>query len=172
MNNRVEHIWLDLHSELNKFILSKVREDAIAQDILQDVFIKVYLNIHQLKDSAKLTSWIYQITRNTIADYLKQPHSVPSTIELADESQNEPVYQALSNCVNSKIDKLSDQDRKAVLLTYFEAYSQKELSDFLGISYSGTKNRIQRARAKLRKDILDCNNVESDRRGRITGWTN
>lgn len=172
MNNQVEHIWLDLHNELNKFILSKIHEEAIAQDILQDVFIKVYLNIHQLNDSTKLTSWIYQITRNTITDYLKQHPFLPSTVELVDEIQDEPVYQALSNCVNSKIDKLSDQDKKAILLTYFESYSQKELSDFLGISYSGTKNRIQRAREKLRKDILDCENVESDRKGKITGWTN
>lgn len=170
MNDHIEHIWIDLYNELKKFILSKIREEAIAQDILQDVFVKVYLNIHQLKDSSKLTAWVYQITRNEIADYLQQPRFLPTQIELTDEIENEPVYQALSNCVNGKIDKLAEQDKKVILLAYFEGYSQKNLSDFLGISYSGTKNRIQRAREKLRKEILACKNVESDSRGEITGW--
>jgi len=172
MNPDIRLIWLDLHGELRKFINHKVKDNAAVDDILQDVFIKVYLNVHQLKDVSKLTSWVYQIARNTINDHYKQAHESAdlSSLELAVDEAQEPIYQSLSQCINSKILGLSNQDREAVLLTYFKDYSQKELAVFLGISYSGAKNRIQRAREKLRHSILDCEKVDSDSSGRITDF--
>lgn len=159
-----------MRDELYKFIYSKLRDDTITEDVLQDVFIKVHLSLYQLKDPSKLTSWVYQIARNTITDYLKQPKFENEVIELAEEEDNEQVYKSLSNCINSKINLLSSVDREAVLLTYFKNYSQKELAAFLGISYSGAKNRIQRVREKLRLSILDCENVQSDTSGRIIDY--
>ncbi len=169
MRPDIELIWLDLRQELKKFMLAKLRDEDTAEDLMQDVFIKAHLNIHQVQDAAKLTSWIYQIARNTVADHFKEKSrtSEKSSPEWAADESVEPIYQSLSQCINSKISKLSKRDREAVLLTYFKNYSQKELANFLGISYSGAKNRIQRAREKLRLSILDCGNVESDSKGRI-----
>lgn len=171
MQDHVEYIWSDLHQELKKFILVKVKDPAMAEDLLQEVFIKVHLHLHQLKDPARLTSWVYQISRNVMADHFKQSKNIPvAGLPLWAESETEDhIYSSLSNCINGKIAKLPTKDREAVLLTYFQHYSQKELADFLGISYSGAKNRIQRARQKLRQEILDCENVSSDTSGKITG---
>ncbi|MCB0592785.1 MAG: RNA polymerase sigma factor SigZ [Lewinellaceae bacterium] len=172
MDNGVQYIWSDLRDELEKFITSKVKDTSLSDDILQDVFIKIHLNIHQLKDSSRLTAWVYQITRNMIADHFKRKkfpdHSRPAN--LAEEERDEDLYRSLSDCVNSKIAKLSPHSREAVLLAYFKNYSQKELADFLGISYSGAKNRVQRAREKLRQSILDCDNVESDSKGNLVNF--
>jgi RNA polymerase sigma-70 factor, ECF subfamily len=173
MKEDIQYIWNDLHQELKKFIYAKVKNTPIADDILQEVFIKIHIHIHQLKDPGKLTSWVYQITRNTIQDFFKK-NTFPSGIELAQLSgteKDDDIYRSLSNCINSKIAKLSPTDQEAVLLTYFANYSQKELADFLGISYSGAKNRVQRAREKLRKSILACENVEIDSKGNPTDFS-
>lgn len=170
MDTEIQHIWLDLHEELGKFLRSKVHDVSLADDLLQEVFIKMHLNIGQLKDPAKLTAWAYRIARNTISDHFKQPRFSPEPDPAtAAEETDEDLYRSLSNCINNKIEQLGEQDREVMLLTYFKEKSQKELALFLGISYSGLKNRVQRAREKLKHSILACENVESDARGKITG---
>ncbi|WP_378187066.1 sigma factor [Aquimarina sp. W85] len=65
MKTDIETIWIDLGQELYAFILSKIKDAPTAQDLHQEVFIKVQTNMHQLQHATKLTSWVYQITRNT-----------------------------------------------------------------------------------------------------------
>jgi len=69
--NTTENIWLNLSANLKSFILSKVSDKAAADDILQEVFVKIHLKINTLKDDSKLNPWLYQITRNLIADYYR-----------------------------------------------------------------------------------------------------
>ena len=173
MNADVYYIWSDLHQELSRFIYAKVRDKAASDDILQDVFVKIYLNIDRLKDPGALVSWVYRITRHTIHDHFNRQRSAddPVMIDMAEEERGEDLYRSLSSCINGKIARLPERDREAVLLTYFRDCSQKDLAEFLGISYSGAKNRVQRAREKLRHAILDCENVESDADGKITEFT-
>lgn len=157
----IEFIWRDLHLELSRFIESKIPNKEGAQDILQDVFVKVHLNLDQLKDSSKLTSWIYQITRNAVADYYRK-ESANSKLDghvLPEDENEEPLYTSLSECINSKIDQLPKDEHRAIVLTYFKNSSQRELAELLGLSYSGIKSRVQRTREKLKKSILACDNV-------------
>lgn len=168
MNIRIQEIWADLYQELKKFIVSKVKDIDTTEDILQDVFVKIQLNIHTLTDCSKLTSWVYQITRNTIADHFRKKTNAEVKIDgfdLAEQDNEEPLYHALSNCINQKINKLADKYQQAILLTYLNDYSQLELAEKLNISYSGAKTRVQRGREKLKDLILDCPNVETDGKG-------
>ncbi len=76
MKKEIENIWMDLNGELYKFVYGRVNDEQVAKDILQEVFLKIQLNINQLKNTSKLTSWVYQITRNTILDYYRKPKKV------------------------------------------------------------------------------------------------
>ena len=67
-----EHIYLDFDAKLRNFILGKVSDPDLTQDILQDVYLKIHSHIESVQDSEKLESWIYQITRNTIVDYFRR----------------------------------------------------------------------------------------------------
>lgn len=164
----LEFIWRDLHAELFRFIQFKVKDDSLAEDLLQDVFVKIHLNLHQLQDSKKMTSWVYQITRNTINDHYRKSKNIPSdTLLFEEEEGKESLYDALSSCINGKIENLPTNDKQAVLLTYFQNYNQKQLAEFLDISYSGAKNRVQRVRKKIEKAILECDNVEVSSTGEI-----
>lgn len=174
MNIRIQEIWRDLYQELKKFISGKVKDIDITEDILQDVFLKIQLNIHTLTDCTKLTSWVYQITRNTIADHYRKTTNLKVQIDgfdLAERDTEEPLYHSLSNCINQKINMLSDKYKQAVLLTYLKDYSQIELAEELNISYSGAKTRVQRGREKLKDLILNCPNVETDSKGNLIEYT-
>jgi len=167
MNILIQEIWTDLYQELKRFISSKVKDSNTTDDLLQDVFVKIQLNIHTLTDCTKLTAWVYQITRNTIADHYRKTNSDVQIdgFDLAEQDNEEPLYHSLSNCINQKINKLSDKYKQAILLTYLNDYSQLELAEKLNISYSGAKTRVQRGREQLKDLILDCPNVETDNNG-------
>ena len=67
----IENIWKQFHQQLLGFIASKVNDQAMAEDILQDVFIKVLNNIDSLSAADKLQPWLYQICRHAIIDYYR-----------------------------------------------------------------------------------------------------
>jgi len=163
-------IWIDLNEELYAFILGRIKDEHIAKDIHQEVFLKVQTKIHQLKHTSKLTSWVYQITRNSIIDHYRK--STNKTISINDmdfpevDSDNFE-YANLTHCINQKIEDLSSHHKEAILLTSFQNYSQKELAQHLNISYSGTKSRVQKAKEILKENILDCPNVASDNTGKL-----
>ena len=175
MKTEINIIWEDLNEELYKFILGKIKDEHLAKDIHQEVFIKIQTNIHQLKHTSKITSWVYQITRNTIIDYFrkaKNQNVAIGDLDIPETESNNFEYANLTNCINSKIDSLSAEYKEAIVLTSFKNYSQKELAQYLKISYSGTKSRVQKAREILKDNILDCPNVASDSSGKIIDFEN
>ena len=68
------------------------------------------------------------------------------------------------------INELPEPYRQALLLTVYEGLSQRQLAESLGISLSGAKSRVQRAREKLRNMLLRCCHFEFDRRGHIVDY--
>ena len=172
MDNRVEAIWDELGANLKWFILKRVGNEQVAEDILQDVFIKIHTHLGSLQDDRKLQSWVYQITRNAIADYYRQP---PQDLGLNDEflqldTSDEQMQAALNRSVIQMVDCLPEEYRTAVVLDTFEDLSQAEIGERLGISLSGAKSRVQRARAKLREILLECCHYEFDRRGNVIDY--
>ena len=175
MKTEINTIWIDLNEELYKFILGKIKDEQTSKDIHQEVFLKVQTKIHQLKHTSKLTSWIYQITRNSIIDYFRKKENKNVSIidlDIPETETNNFDYSNLTNCINQKIENLSAKHKEAIILTSFKNYSQKELSEYLKISYSGTKSRVQKAKEILKENILDCPNVESDSTGKLIDFEN
>lgn len=165
-------MWVRYSRRLFAFIRGRVNDDAEAEDILQEVFIRVHRNLCCQPDHEwnRPDSWIYQITRNLIIDHHRKrkeiveiPESYPSEPEMI-ETDAETVL-ALS--LREMIDELPEPYRQALVLTEYQGLTQKQLANHLGISLSGAKSRVQRARSKLRDMLLSCCHFELDRRGRI-----
>jgi RNA polymerase sigma-70 factor (ECF subfamily) len=169
MDRQIEEIWVDLHQELKKFIFSKIGDNGRCEDILQDVFLKIHLNIHTLSDYSKLTSWVYQITRNAVTDHYRKANFEVHIdgYDFADQESEEPLYYSLSNCINQKISVLPQKYKQAIVLTFFGGYSQIKLAEELNISYSGAKTRLQRGKIKLNDLIVNCENVVVDNKGKL-----
>ncbi len=66
-----ENVWDTFNVNLKQFILRRVASEDNAEDILQEVFVKIHTRIHTLRDEEKLPGWIYQIARNAIYDYYR-----------------------------------------------------------------------------------------------------
>ncbi len=170
METKINAIWIDLNEELYKFILGRVKDEQTSKDIHQDVFLKIQTKINQLHHTSKLTSWIYQITRNTIIDYyrkIKKENISINDVDIPETEEQSFHYSKLTNCINQKIENLSFNHKEAIILTSFKNYTQKELAKHLNISYSGTKSRVQKAREILKDNILNCPNVTSDITGKL-----
>lgn len=167
-------LWRDLSGGIREFILRRVGgDDDSADDILQDVFLKVHTRIDSLRDQDRLESWIYQIVRNTIADYYRsiRPRTdVPEQLE-APEPEAPDLARQLIPSVRAMIKRLPEPYREAIMLTEYQGLTQREMAEKLGISVSGAKSRVQRAREKLREMLLDCCHFEIDRRGKIIDYS-
>ena len=176
MSMTTKHIWEAFHAPLRRFIRARVRDDTIAEDILQDVFLKIHQHIDALKDGKKLESWVYQITRNALIDYYrsheqsKESLETPEALELAEDLPDDDVVSELFPSVRAMVTNLPERDRQALILTEYQGFTQKELSERLGISFSGAKSRVQRAREKLKQQLLECCHFELDRRGHIINY--
>ena len=173
MTPTVETIWNEFAEKLGQFIRSRVSDAATAEDIRQDVFLKVQKKLGQLDDPGKLQSWLYLIARNAIIDHYRtrrETTQIPGSLP-AEPSESDPEVDGLTKAFKRMIYTLPDPYRDALVLTEFEGFSQKQLADRLGISLSGAKSRVQRARSLLKKDLLACCQFEFDRRGSIIDCT-
>jgi RNA polymerase sigma-70 factor, ECF subfamily len=175
MSITTEEIWETFHIPLQAFIRTRISDDATAEDMLQDVFLKIHQRIGTLKDTKKLESWLYQITRNVIIDYYRgtKPTTsldVAEALQLAEELPDDDVVTDLLPAVRAMVRSLPEQDRQALVLTEYQGLTQKELGERLGLSFSGAKSRVQRAREKLKQLLLECCHFELDRRGGVIDY--
>jgi len=172
MTTYVETVWTDFGNTLRRFILKRVGDEQAAEDILQDVFMKIHAGIGRLNDEGQLQGWVYQIARNAVVDYYRKTHraqDLPDDLP-APEDDGADVERQLARSLRAMVEQLPAEYREALILTAFEGLTQKEVAERLGLSLSGAKSRVQRGREKLRDMLLDCCHFEFDRLGRVIDY--
>lgn len=172
-HHSTENLFKSFGGRLRQFIQNRVSDASAAEDILQDVFLKIHSRIETLHDETKLESWIFQITRNAVTDYYRTRRTAeqPSAaIEPYEMPLEESAMERLSPSVREIIDSLPPHYREALLLTEYQGLSQKELARRLGLSASGAKSRVQRAREMLRDLLMECCHFEFDRYGTVIDY--
>ena len=178
-----EEAWQEIVDSLAGYIRRHIRDAYDAEDVLQDVFCKAFGKLGDLRDPRKISPWLYRIARNAVADYhrrrkleqrcqvLGQADSLEATPDLGSEEPPWSSYRnaeaELATCLSSLLNQLPDGYRSAFVLTALEGLTQKDLAAKLGLSLSGAKSRVQRARSKLKKLLFACCDVEFDRRGNV-----
>lgn len=165
----MEKIWLTLEDRLKAFILSKVKDPSIAMDILQEVYLRMHEKIDSLKDKDRIQSWLYQITRNLIIDYFRKEKRSQELLDLADTNDQEPenlMAETLEDMLHM-MDDMPPEYCEALCLTEFKGMSQKEYATHIGISYSGAKSRVQRAKRMLKDMLMNCCHYEFDKYGTV-----
>jgi len=160
-------IWTKTQQELKSFVYRRVRDKALAEDIVQDVFLKVHAKLGQLKDTEKVFGWIYQITRNAITDYYRSKSKSISTRDLDWDSDHQLLNDCVANCLQEMLLTLPEKYRQALELTELKNLSQTELALKLQISYSGAKSRVQRARQMLREKMDESYRIKMDSYGNV-----
>ncbi len=170
-----ERVWEEFHTPLLQFIRRRISDEEAAEDVLQDVFLKIHQRMDTLKDVRKLESWIYQITRNAIIDAYRQKRhettlEAAEALDLPEELPDDDIVSELLPGVRALVRNLPALDRQALVLTECRGLTQKELAERLSLSLSGAKSRVQRAREKLKQQLLACCHFELDRRGHVIDY--
>lgn len=169
----MEEIWLKFESKLRAFTLSKVHDPAVADDILQELFIKIHANMATVRDETKIQSWIYQVCRNLINDYFRnQGKSLPQQFPVSETDTEDDTGEVMSEALTDMVkmmDNLPPEYCEALCLTELGNLSQKEYAQKVNISYSGAKSRVQRARKMLKDMLMTCCHYEFDKYGTVTG---
>jgi RNA polymerase sigma-70 factor (ECF subfamily) len=172
----IESLWQTYRTPLLYFIRSRVANNDEAEDLLQEVFLRVHRHLCCADDWQRPQAWFYQIARNLIVDHYR------STRELAEITDNLPAADAdmdqtadefetqLSIALKETVLELPEPYREALLRTEYDGLSNQQLADQMGISLSGAKSRVLRARQKLRELLLACCHFELDRRGRVLDY--
>jgi RNA polymerase sigma-70 factor, ECF subfamily len=169
----IEDLWNEFHQPLKRFILQRTNDPSKVDDIVQEVFIKINNHLIELKDEQKIHSWIYQIARNTIIDFYRKDKGterLSDNIQLCKEKSDVNFSKEAAACIQSTMQRLPQKYLEALQLYEFQKVSQKELSERLGISYSGAKSRVQRGRKKLKQLLQGCCHIESDQYGNIVDF--
>ena len=173
MASSVEQIWKEYHQKLHGFIQSRVYDKSAADDILQEVFIRIHSRLSTLRDGNRIQSWIYQITRNAIIDHYrteKRTVQLPKYLSMPERNPNEQVGKEIASWFLPMGKRLPDHYRQALMLSEVEGLTQKEIALKQGLSLSGAKSRIQRGRAMLKKMLLDCCHFEFDAQGKVAEY--
>lgn len=172
---KTDQVWNEFSDSLRGFILKRVGDSHYAEEILQEAFLKIHKNLDKLQGVNHLRPWLYQIVRNTIADYYRTRRPAKELQEgdpqFAEEASVDTApSEEISPCIKALVDRLPELDRATIKEVEFEGMSQKELSEKLGISVSGAKSRVQRARGRLRNMLLECCSFELDRKGNVLDY--
>ena len=169
--------FFECEPKIIKQLARKVKDASARDDLLHEVFVKFAAKFDRLSHQDNLCGYLHRITDNAIVDHFRRENRFFLTDdENAFENlgvQTPPAenvdYKLADCCLKSFINNLSPKYREALILTELEGNSQKETAEKLGLSYSGLKSRVQRAREMLKKSILDCCDYEFDKYGNVVG---
>jgi RNA polymerase sigma-70 factor, ECF subfamily len=169
----VAGIYAQFYQTLLSFIRSKVRSKEDAEDILQNVFIKISAGVNKLSGDEKLQSWIYTITRNTITDYYRVNASRKNVevdeemVEsILDEGRDDPT-KGLDQCMNTMIQLLPEEYRDIIIDAELNGIKQKDLAEKYGMAYPSMRSRVQRGRERLKQLFYNCCHIETDALGNV-----
>jgi RNA polymerase sigma-70 factor (ECF subfamily) len=175
--------WRELRARLHGFVGRRVGNPEDAEDVVQDVFVRMQRNIDALSSADRLDAWAFRIARNAVVDHYRSPTNRRDvTGEAAakvmdglgaDGAVGEPSNDAraeMARSVAPMVRGLPDTYRRAIELTELEGMTQAAAAERLGLSLPGAKSRVQRGRARLRAMLLRCCEIETDRRGRVVAF--
>lgn len=138
------------------FLLKYLRSEELAEDIVQDAFIRAYTKIEGFEQRAAFKSWLYRIALNLAKNRMRSNKRINYSLEnvkigeLA-EAENALVYEAIQKRVKDEIDLLPSRQKEALHLRIFEDLAFKEIAEVMGCPYDTAKANYRHALMKLKE---------------------
>jgi len=150
--------------------LQYVQHQEDAEEITQDVFVKVYQSLDQFKEDSTLTTWIYRITINTSLDFLKAKQRKKrwgiltsifhdNQVEIKHDGINfshpgvELEHKEEVAKIFLAINSLAENQKTAIILSKLEQKTQQEIAEIMNLSTKAVESLIQRAKTNLQKKL-------------------
>ena len=142
-----------------------VKNQEDVQDVLQNIFVKVYQNLNNFDTSLSFSSWVYRIAHNESISFFRHKNVRPEgnavsdgeealKLLINDEELTEKIDETLNAAhVNQALDALDEKYRSALVLRFFEERDYKEISDILKVPMGSVATLIHRAKSNLKKEL-------------------
>lgn len=168
-----------------KFILASVKNEAAADDLTQETFIRIQEKIQSVRDPEKISSWIFQIAYHLCQDHFRTLKKSSTQKEIHDglvnieeiSIQKKLEQGEMSLCVQDKLSLLPETQRSIIIFADIMEFSHSEIADILGLTVENVKVRLHRARKKFKailekectfevdeRNVLICEPVETKNR--------
>lgn len=151
-----QDIWKLHADDIKYFIFSKVKDEVVAEDLVQETFIKVHTKLNTLKDKDKLKSWLFSIARYTVMDYFRSKKIV---YEMTDEDfifEEQKLEHTEADCLHGIIKSLPKKYRDPLFLSDVKGLKQQQIADQLHLPLPTIKSQIQRGRKLIAQGFVDC----------------
>lgn len=163
--------WTAHEPELRGWLRRRLANPAEVDDLLQDMFLKALRQGERFCAVHNARAWLFEVARNRLADHLRVARH---TVELPDDLPALVVEMAtvdtLTACLPRVLSELSAQDREAISLCDLQGMAQADFAAAKGLSLSGAKSRVQRARQRLRERMSQACQVRLDEGGRVADF--
>jgi RNA polymerase sigma-70 factor (ECF subfamily) len=146
-----EKIVLKYQSQIRRLFLNLTsRNKSLSDDLAQETFIKVYLNLKSFRADSKFSTWIYRVAYNVFLDYKKKnkridEYNLPDNDINYSNSQNIQFDNDLSHILGI----LNNDEKELIVLSYIEEFTHKEISSITNLPLGTVKTIIKRGREKL-----------------------
>lgn len=177
--------WRPFVEGLRRFVASRVPAQD-AEDVAQEVMVRLHQGAAGLREAERAEAWVFGVARRAIADYYRARGSGPvkggeSPDDLAAPAAapergfgrfagGHSAHEEVLSWLRPMAEELPETYREPLLLADFDGLPQREVADRLGLSLSGAKSRVQRARALLGEHLARCCEVELDEEGRVADF--
>lgn len=175
--------WLPFAAGLRAFVRRRVPAQE-ADDVTQEVLLRLHRGAGSLRDGERAEAWIYSIARRTIADFFRRRRPAeplqeaddatgnadPELKGFGDFSGSHSPHEEVLSWLRPMVEELPSPYREALLATDFDGRTQRQLAQELGLSVSGVKSRVQRARKMLGEALQRCCEVELGGDGRVSDF--
>jgi RNA polymerase sigma-70 factor (ECF subfamily) len=171
-------VWAEFAPPLRAFLARRVPPGVEAEDLVQEVFLRVIRHADTLRSADRPEAWLFQVARNALRDSLRarlrrDGRTDPLDVDLpaeADEVTGRAAEAELAPCLTAMIGRLAEPYCTAITLTSLHGLTQAEAARQLGVSVSGMKSRVQRGREQLRGLLVRCCAIDVDVRGGVSDF--
>lgn len=154
---RQERIYIEFKDKVTRYVRGKIGSEYDSEDVVSDVFVKVFNGISDFDENkAKLSTWIYTITRNAVIDYFrvsKRLCELPEELYSEDDTEQNMINTEMLERLADALERLNERERDIIILHYYSGRTLKDIAEAMGISYSYTKLLHGGALKALRKHI-------------------
>lgn len=154
-NKEFELFFRRLYLPLGMYALRMVNDADVAEDMVQDAFMKAWLYIEKGGKIDNFSSFIYRIVRNLCLSYLRDKHETVDEGNIPDVGEEDIDTSYRDACIWKAIDELPEKCRKVFLMSKRDGLTNEEISEELGISIKTVKNQMTKAFSRLRKALSD-----------------
>jgi RNA polymerase sigma-70 factor (ECF subfamily) len=152
----------EYRQNVHAFCYHRIGDFQDAQDLVQEIFLKVYLSLNQLRDPGKFSGWLYRMAINSCNRWWRKRSEKTLSLEDPDKLQDTSpsIYEGyqrkeLESKIKEALSQLSENNRLVITLRYLGGRSYNEIADFLNLPLTTVKSRVHEGRKQLKKELIN-----------------